>query len=69
MRQAFVYKNILVIEDYGFYSPAIDRTIVERNPDKIMEWIDNFWEEAHKPHKVDRFILGEYKIREPFLNN
>lgn len=64
-----VYKGIDIVENYGQYSPAIDRTIESTSFEKIITWIDKTL--GYQPIKwvVDRFIIGEYVIASKFQYN
>ena len=68
-----VYRSILIVEnEIGIYSPAIDRSIESPNLDDIIEWIDNFWSKAleyKKDSVVSQVIIGEYLLDKPFLEN
>lgn len=68
------YRGIGIVENYGYYSPVIDRTIEEINFSKVIEWIDKtLGDKSDFPKKItytiDRYIIGEYVMKARFQNN
>lgn len=63
------YRGIGIIESYGYYSPSIDRTIEDINLHKVVEWIDKKLGYVTLQPIVDRYIIGEYVMKEFYSRN
>jgi len=63
------YRGVGIIEDYGYYSPSIDRTIESTSFEKIIRWIDRTCGIEPKIPIVDTYIIGEYVINEFYSRN
>lgn len=63
------YRGVKIVENYGFYSPAIDRTVETTSFSKVIDWINKKTGFVPPKQVVDMYVIGDYVMQSKTLLN